>query len=149
MYVTYICCLLFVHAPLFLSDADILITCAWVMVISGPYICFLFQCLFVIILGYDVPTCGSRVPFVYILCMSLLFLSMMWMVVHWLEFGWCDLYCYLYVCLVVGIGRESAFGVFIRTDCLFLPFGAPSLYSDRVVCCPSNRWTLSVFLQKS
>ena len=30
----------------------------------------------------------------------------------------------------------------------FPPFGAPSLYSDRVVCCPSNRWTLSVFLQK-
>ena len=28
------------------------------------------------------------------------------------------------------------------------PLGAPSLYSDRVVCGPSNRWTLSVFLQK-
>ena len=27
-------------------------------------------------------------------------------------------------------------------------FGAPSPYSDRVVCCPSNRWTLSIFLQK-
>ena len=26
--------------------------------------------------------------------------------------------------------------------------GAPSLYSDRVAGCPSNRWTLSVFLQK-
>ena len=43
MYDICICCLLLVHAPLFLRDADILITCDWVMVISGLYICFWFS----------------------------------------------------------------------------------------------------------
>ena len=43
MYDICICCLFIVHAPLFLSDADILITCDWVMVISGPYVSFSFS----------------------------------------------------------------------------------------------------------
>ena len=65
-----------------------------------------------------------------------------------LEFGWIGLYWYVYVLLEVGIGRESALEYLYVLIVWFLPFGAPSLYSDRVVCCPSNRWTLSVFLQK-
>ena len=45
------------------------ITRCWVMVISGLYM-FLVQFMSVILfLGYDVPTCGSRVPFcIYCAC---------------------------------------------------------------------------------
>ena len=38
-----------------------------------------------------------------------------------------DILLYIYVSLVVGIGRESAFGVFICTGCLFHP-SAPRPY---------------------
>ena len=70
---------LLVHAPLFLSDADILITCVWVMVISGPYISVSVSVFVYFILGYDVPACGCRVPFIYVVLVSLLFLSMVWL----------------------------------------------------------------------
>ena len=63
-----------VHAPLFLSDADILITCDWVMVISGPYIFVSVSVSAYFILGYDVPVCGSRVPLYILVYVPLLFL---------------------------------------------------------------------------
>ena len=69
------------------------------------------------ILGYDVPTCGSRVPFVYTVYVYLLYLFMLLLLdIYGWSFGWCVLYRYKYVSLVVGIGRESAFGVFICTE---------------------------------
>ena len=72
---------LLVHVPLFLSDADILITRDWVMVISGPYISVSVSVSVSVyfILGYDVPACGCRVPFIYVVLVSLLFLSMVWL----------------------------------------------------------------------
>ena len=70
---------LLVHVPLFLSDADILITCDWVMVISGPYISVSVSVFVYFILGYDVPACGCRVPFIYVVLVFLQFLSMVWL----------------------------------------------------------------------
>ena len=57
----------------------------------------------------------------------LLFLPILWLVIPWLEFGWSDLYCYIYVSLVVGISRETAFGVPICIVYLFHP-SAPRPY---------------------
>ena len=69
MYDICIFCLLLVHAPLFLRDADILITCVWVMVISGLYM-LLVQFLFVIFWGTTSRSVGV-VYRLYMLCMSL------------------------------------------------------------------------------
>ena len=88
-------CLLFAHAPLFLRDADILITCDWVMVISGLYISVTVSVLSVLFLGYDVPACGSRVPlfmFVYISLLFLVILLLLLLDISGWSFGWCDLY---------------------------------------------------------
>ena len=86
MYVVCICCCSLVHALLFLCDADILITCDWVMVISGPYISVSISVSVYFNLGYDVPACGSRVPFIYVVLVSLSFLSMVWLDILWTEF---------------------------------------------------------------
>ena len=93
----------------------------------------------------------SRTVSLYCICVHVSLSFLLWYCWLFLD-GVMDggyLYWYTYTYrLVVGIGRESALEyLYVLIACL-LPFGAPSLYSDRVVCCPSNRWTLSVFLQK-
>ena len=89
MYVVCIWRCSLVHVSLFWGDADILITCDWVMVISGPYISVSISVSVYFNLGYDVPACGSRVPFVYI-CVCLITVSIHIIVVVvgylWLEF---------------------------------------------------------------
>ena len=91
MYDICICSLLFVHAPLFLSDADILITCDWVMVISGPYICFCFSfCLFYF--GVRRPGLWvSRTIYISCACISTVSIDVVDGCIS-LEFGWCGLY---------------------------------------------------------
>ena len=80
---------------------------------------FLFQFLSIIFLRYDVPACGCRVPFLYVVLVSLLSLLMLLMDVYlWSLVGadYTDMYTYDWR---LGFGRESAFGVPIRIDCLF------------------------------
>ena len=99
MYDICICWHFFVHAPLLLRDADILITCDWVMVISGPYICSVSVPVYYILGTTSRPVgvayhclclCTSHYCFLVILLLLLLDIS------RW-SFGWCDLYWYLYV----------------------------------------------------
>ena len=52
----------------------------WVMVVSGLFIYDVDSVPICYILGYDVPTCGSRVPFIHIVYVSLLFPFMMLLV---------------------------------------------------------------------
>ena len=48
-----------------------------IYVVYLVHVCYIF--------GYDVPTCGSRVLFVYIVYVSLLFLFLMLMIIPCLE----------------------------------------------------------------
>ena len=79
---------LYCTCTIILGGVDTPITCCWVMVVSSLYICRSF-CFCCYILGYDVPTCGSRVPTIYVVHVSYCFLlSMTLVVVSCLEFGW-------------------------------------------------------------
>ena len=59
------------------------------------------------ILGYDVPTCGSRVPSIYLV--FVISTVHIYVVVGylWMEYGWCGLYCYIYMyCWRLGLAES-------------------------------------------
>ena len=112
MYDICIFCLLLAHASLFLRDADILITCDWVMVISGLYM-HLVQSLSVIFWGTTSRPVGVAYH-LYILCM---FLYCFYLWCCWLypgrSFGWCGLYCYLYVYWRLGLAGSRHWRIYM------------------------------------
>ena len=118
-----------------------------VMVVSGPYM-LLVQFLFVYIFGVRRPDLWeSRTVCRY--TVHVFYCSYLWCWRIFLDWSWLVWLILLYIRIVggwdwpgVGIWRIYMYELIISS------IGAPSLYSDRVVCCPSNRWTLSVFLQK-
>ena len=71
------------------------------MVISGLYIYVVASVSVYYILGYDVPACGSRVPFIYSVHVYLHFLSMLWLDVSCLGAGlvWPIL---IFICIIEG-----------------------------------------------
>ena len=128
MYDLCIYCLPFVHALLFLSDADILITCVWVMVISGPYISVSVSVFVYYIMGYDVPACGCRVPFIYVCLYLYCFCSYYCCCCCWISVDGVRLmgFILLFICIFgswdwPGVG----IGVPICTDCLISSIRRP------------------------
>ena len=120
----------------------------WVMVISGPYMSFSFWYMFIIFWGTTSRPVGVAYR-LYILCV---FLYCFYLWCWWLSFagrnkvgGWyTDIYTYL---RRMGLAGSFGIGVYYYVYWYLTLFGARAIFG-RVVCCPSNRWTLSVFLQK-
>ena len=116
---------LLVHAPLFLGDADMLITRCLVMAISGPYLLF-FQYKFIIYFGVWRPDLWESRTVIYSVHVSLLFLFMLWLLdICGRSFGWCDLYWYLYVLIGGWDWPGVGIGVPIRIDCLISSIRRP------------------------
>ena len=124
-----------------LRDADMLITCCRVMVVSGLYMLFI-QFMLVIFLGYDVPTCGNRVPFIYIGACVFIVHTYDALIMFCLELRMVRLILII-ICTIggrdwPGVRQWRIYMYLLIVSC----FGTKSLYSYEVAGCPSNRWTL-------
>ena len=127
MYDTCIHCCLSVHTPLFFGWRGYT---NYQMLGNGDIRSLhMFLVLFLLfIFRYDVPACGCRVPFIYVVHDYLLFLFMMMMLdISCLEFGCCRLYWYLYVLIGGWDWPGVGIGVPICIVCLFPTIRRPVL----------------------
>ena len=126
---------------------DTLIISCWVMVISSLRISFI-RFIYVILWVRRPDLWESRTVCIY--CARFLIVQTYDVDGYFLyevvvDADYTDIYTYFWRKGLAGSRHWCTYTYLLFVSSL----GAPYLYSDRVASCPSNRWTLSVFLQKS